>query len=96
MRKRWMTATTAALFAATMICGCSNPQKAGVKALEEGNYEEAQVQFEKLTEEDGKDAAEGWRGLGMARYEAEDYQGALDAFGQAVETGSARPFRCII
>lgn len=82
-----MTAAAAALLAAGMICGCSNPQKAGVKALEEGNYEEAQVQFEKLTEEDGKDAAEGWRGLGMARYETEDYQGALDAFGQAVENG---------
>ena len=87
MKKRWMTAAAAALLAAGMICGCSNPQKAGVKALEEGNYEEAQVQFEKLTEEDGRDAAEGWRGLGMARYETEDYQGALDAFGQAVENG---------
>ena len=91
-----MTAAAAALLAAGMICGCSNPQKAGVKALEEGNYEEAQVQFEKLTEEDGRDAAEGWRGLGMARYETEDYQGRWTPSDRPWKTGSARPPRCII
>ena len=74
MRKRWMTATAAALLAAGMICGCSNPQKAGVKALEEGNYEEAETQFTELTEESGKDGAEGRErkrrcgGLQRARY----------------------------
>ena len=80
MRKRWMTATAAALLAAGMICGCSNPQKAGVKALEEGNYEEAETQFTELTEESGKDGAEGYRGLGMVYYETEEYQKALEAF----------------
>ena len=87
MRKRWMTATAAALLAAGMICGCSNPQKAGVKALEEGNYEEAETQFTELTEESGKDGAEGYRGLGMVYYETEEYQKALEAFETAAESG---------
>ena len=87
MRRKWIAAPVAALVAASVICGCANPQKAGVKALEEGNYAEAETQFQELTEAGGEDAAAGWQGLGMAYYETEDYQGALEAFQKAVESG---------
>ena len=87
MRRKWIAAPVAALVAASVICGCANPQKAGVKALEEGNYVEAETQFQELTEAGGEDAAAGWQGLGMAYYETEDYQGALEAFQKAVESG---------
>ena len=89
MRKRWMTATAAALLAAGMICGCSNPQKAGVKALEEGNYEEALAQFQEAAESDDREkSAEGYRGLGIAYYESGEYAQALEAFQKAVELGA--------
>ena len=51
MRRKWIAAPVAALVAASVICGCANPQKAGVKALEEGNYEEALAQFQEAATE---------------------------------------------
>lgn len=77
----------AVLLAAGIICGCANPRKLGVEALEEENYEEAEAQFKELTEEGGEKAAEGYRGLGMVYYETEDYKAALEAFQKAEETG---------
>ena len=53
----------AAVAAAGVIGGCSNPQKSGVSALEKGDYEEALADFEEMTQ--SGDAAEGYRGLGM-------------------------------
>ena len=77
-----------AVAAAGLFCGCSSPQKAGVNALEKGEYEVAKAQFEELTKSgDKEEAAGGYRGLGMACYEMEDYEGALAAFVQAVDNG---------
>lgn len=87
MRKRWITVVTAALIAAGLMCGCANLQETGVRALEEGNYEEAEAKFKELTESDSENAAEGFCGLGMVYYETEDYQGALEAFQKAEEGG---------
>ena len=84
----------AALIAASVIlsgvlCGCADAQKDGVKALENGDYKEAETQFLELARSgEDEDAAEGYRGLGMTYYETEDYQGALDAFAQALEHGA--------
>lgn len=85
--KKWMAAAAASLLAAGLICGCANPQKAGVKALEAGDYKEAEAQFKELARSGGENAAEGWRGLGMAYYEMEDYEAALEAFQKAAESG---------
>ena len=87
MRRKWMSAAAAALLAAGLVCGCANPQKEGVEALEEGNYEEAEARFSELTEKGGKEGAAGYRGLGMVYYETEDYQKALEAFETAAESG---------
>lgn len=87
MKKKWMTAVLAALLGAGMIWGCTTPQEMGVQALKEGNYEEAEVHFKELTGSGDEQAAEGYRGLGMVYYEEEDYQGALEAFQKAEESG---------
>mgnify|MGYP005748479485 FL=1 len=88
-RKKIARAMVVCVFAAGIMTGCSNPQKAGTEALEEGNYEEARELFEQVTEsEDKEKAAEGYRGLGMACYELQDYPSALEAFEQAVEQGA--------
>ena len=87
MRRKWMSAAAAALLAAGLVCGCANPQKEGVEALEEGNYEEAEARFSELTEKGGKEGAAGYRGLGMVYYETEEYQKALEAFETAAESG---------
>ena len=77
MRRKWIAAAAAALIAAGLVCGCANPQKAGVAALEEGNYKEAETQFKELAESGDDNAAEGYRGLGMVYYETGDFQAAL-------------------
>ena len=88
MRKKWTVAVITAAFVTGLVCGCANPQKAGVKALEKGEYQEAKEQFLEMTESgSSEDAAEGYRGLGMTYYEMEDYAGALEAFEQAVDKG---------
>lgn len=48
-----------AVAAAGLSCGCSSPQKAGVNALEKGEYEEAKAQFEELTKSSDKEEAAG-------------------------------------
>ena len=78
MKKRWII-ILAAVAAAGVIGGCSNPQKSGVSALEKGDFEE-------MTQ--SGDAAEGYRGLGMTYYEMEDYENALESFRQAAENGA--------
>lgn len=87
MRRKWIAAAAAALIAAGLVCGCANPQKAGVAALEEGNYKEAETQFKELAESGDDNAAEGYRGLGMVYYETGDFQAALEAFEKAAESG---------
>ena len=82
-------ALTAAVLTAGLLAGCANPEKAGVKALEEGNYTEAEAQFqEAAADEDREKSAEGYRGLGMTYYETGDCAAALDAFRKAVEGGA--------
>lgn len=88
IKRKWMTIMTAAALAAGVACGCANPEKSGVEALKNGEYQEAEAQFQEMTQSgSGEDAAEGYRGLGMTYYEMEDYAGALEAFRQAVDNG---------
>ena len=82
----------------TMSClltGCSNAGKAGIKAMEEENYKEAVTQFTQAAstaEAKGKkeDAAEAYRGLGMAYYELKEYDNVLESMQKALDDGVQR------
>ena len=89
IKRRLIFAAAVCISAAGMLGGCSNPQKEGTAALEEGNYAEALTRFQKAAESDDREkAAEGYRGLGMAYYESGQYEKALEAFQQAVDLGA--------
>ena len=76
---------TAALMLAISLTGCgAHPAEEGVELLEEGKYEEAIGKFEEAIEK-GKNEADAYRGIGIARWELEDYEGALSAFQSALE-----------
>lgn len=76
-------------FAIIMLTGCSSPEKAGVKAMEQGDYEEAKIQFEKAIQDaEGADAAEAYRGLALTYYEQKNYEAALEAFQKAADLGA--------
>lgn len=75
--------------AAGVVSGCANPQKDGAEALREGDYEKAKAQFQTAAEDEDTDrSAEGYRGLGMAYYETQEYDKALEAFEQALDLGA--------
>lgn len=88
-RNRVFAAALVCALAAGMSGGCANPDKEGTTALEEGDYEEAVTQFLQAAESsNSEEAAEGYRGLGMAYYEMGDYESALDAFRKASDGGA--------
>ena len=73
-----------------MLAGCAgNPYKEGMTSLEEGNYKEAAESFQQAVEKD-KNTADAYRGLGIALWEQEDYEGACDAFGKALKEGTEK------
>lgn len=90
MRKKKMKAAViSAMCAACILAGCANAAKDGTEALEAGNYKEAVTLFQEAAgSEDRDEAAQGYRGLGMAYYEQEDYASALEAFQNALDSGA--------
>ena len=64
-----------------------NPSEKGVEYLQEGRYEEAVKAFEEAVE-DEVNAGDAYRGIGIARWELEDYEGAKEAFLNALENGA--------
>ena len=73
------------ILAAFMLTGCKdkvNYIEQGTQQMEEQQYEEAVSSFQKSLEEK-EDAAEAYRGLGMAYYEQQDYEAAKEAFQTA-------------
>lgn len=87
-KNQMIRAVLISVLAAGVVAGCSNPQRSGTAALEEGKYEEAARLFEEAAQsDDPKEAAEGYRGLGMASYELGDYKAALEFFEQVVDRG---------
>ena len=85
--KRQAGKCAAVPLAALMLTGCgSNLLEDGTSLLEEGNYEDAAAAFQEAVDEDSQDA-EGWRGLGLARWEQKDYEGALEAFQSVLDNG---------
>lgn len=91
MKRKNKILFAAAALVVIMLTGCSNPEKAGVEAMEQGNYEEAKTQFEKaIQDSEGKEAAEAYRGLGLTCYEQKDYEAALEAFQKAIDQGAVQ------
>lgn len=80
--KKWILAV--ALSGVFILTGCTNYVKSGIESLEAGNYEEAQATFQKEIEK-GKNLDEAYRGLGIACFELEEYDDAIEAFELAVE-----------
>lgn len=77
--------------AACLIVSCSsNPVKDGTELLEQGDFQKAVTTFEQAAEEvekEGESASEAYRGLGMAYYAQEDYEGARTNLQKALEEG---------
>jgi len=71
-----------------MLTGCiGNPYKTGIKSLEDGEYSKAVESFTEAIDEE-KNLADSYRGLGIALWELQDPQGALDAMESALEHGT--------
>ena len=90
MRKRRLKLVLmTAISAAGILAGCGSAAKDGTDALEAGDYEQAVTLFQEAASSDDRDkAAQGYRGLGMAYYETEDYEAALSAFQSALDNGT--------
>ncbi len=67
-----------------LLTGCAGNLKDGVAWLKEGNYEQAADAFEKDIKK-GCNLDEVYRGLGIAYFELEDYQAAVEAFELALQ-----------
>ena len=71
-----------------LLTGCaSNPSEAGLEYLQNKDYDNAIASFEKAIEED-INVADAYRGIGMAKWEEEDYEGSLQAFNSALSAGA--------
>lgn len=89
MNMKNMTKMTLVMAAAVFaLTGCGgNPIKEGTKLLEDKKYEKAEAAFKEAVKSD-KNVAEAYRGMGIARWELEDYEGAKEAFLQALDAGA--------
>lgn len=85
MKYRWTIAV--AVLAAVMLTGCGNPAEKGTEYLEEEKYEEAAAEFQKAVD-DNKNAGDAYRGIGIAKWELKDYEGAKEAFLEALKNGA--------
>lgn len=71
-----------------ILTGCgNNPYDQAMEQLENEQYEEACQSFEQSIEKE-KNLADSYRGLGIARFELKDYDGAKESFLSAVEKGT--------
>ena len=80
---------------AVLVFGCGkNPAKQGVEYLEDGEYKKAIEQFEEAIEKE-KNVGDAYRGIGIAKWEMEDYEGACEAFKNALENDAKKRARSI-
>lgn len=69
-----------AIMSVLLLTGCgSDPLEEGLTYLQEGNYTEAIVKFEEAVKEENN-IDEAYRGIGIAKWEMQDYEGARSAF----------------
>lgn len=82
------------LLLAAAVCfltACTNYVKDGTELLEQGKNEEAAAAFERAAQEaekKGDNAAEAYRGIGMAYYAQGDYEGARTNLQKALDEGA--------
>lgn len=81
MKKRIMAIVLAGLF---ILSGCANHVENGVASLEAGKYDKAKDFFEREVQK-GKNLDEAYRGIGIACFELEEYENALEAFELALK-----------
>ena len=69
-----------------LLTGCmgTNYLEEGVSQLEEKQYEEASKSFQKEIDEE-KNLDEAYRGMGIAYFEMEEFEKAIDVFGEALD-----------
>lgn len=72
-----------------------NPSEEGIEYLKNGQYEEAIGQFEQAIK-DEVNVGDAYRGIGIAKWEQEDYEGAREAFQKALEQSGETPLTGII
>lgn len=80
--KKWMIA--AVLAGTLLFTGCSNHIADGVEALETEDYEKAKTCFEQEIAKK-KHLDEAYRGLGIAYFEMEEYEEAVENFQLALD-----------
>lgn len=82
MMKKWILAiVVAGIF---VLNGCANNIQNGVELLEARKYEKAKTFFEQEIERE-KNLDEAYRGLGIACFELEEYEDAIEAFQLALK-----------
>ncbi len=79
-------------FACLLLCmilsACGKQEyKDGIENLQNGQYKEAVGHFEKAVEEE-YGVGDAYRGIGIAKWETGDYEGAVSAFEAALGNGS--------
>lgn len=67
-----------------LLTGCAGSMKNGVELLEAGKYDAAVKVFQKDIKKK-RNLDEAYRGLGIAYFELEDYEAAVEAFELALE-----------
>lgn len=88
--KRYLVTMMTVMMAAFMLAGCGPKlSEEGVELLEQEKYSEAEDKFLEAVDEE-KNLGEAYRGLGIARWEQEDYEGAKEAFEQALSNDAKK------
>ena len=79
------------LLAVSCISGCTrkSPLDDGLEYLQNGQYEEAEEQFQEAIERDIL-PGDAYRGIGIIRWEQEEYEEALEAFKAALENDAEK------
>ena len=76
------------LIVSLLLSGCADREyRNGVESLENGKYEEAVGYLEKAVERE-HNVGDSYRGIGIAKWELEDFEGAVVAFEAALENGA--------
>ena len=69
------------------LSGCANYINDGSKEMEAGDYDAAIASFEKAIAAN-KDVALAWRGIGLLRYQQQDYGKAVEALQASLAAGA--------
>lgn len=90
MRNKKIRYLVLPVMAVCFITSCTNYVKDGTELLERGDFQKAVEAFEqavKESEKDGEQVPEAYRGIGMACYAQDDYEGARTNLQKALDEG---------